>query len=125
MRHPGDPAAPWRAAPVLGRLVACGRLRMAEAQAALAAVPAPGADPSGWQARSTWRLADAVAEQRRARAGAADAIVRALRPMLAARAPRAALFRAAMEADRRRALTRREVARMVRELVAAELAGRR
>ena len=97
-----------------------------EAAASLAAVPAPGADPSGWRARRTWRLADAVAGQRRERAGAAYDIARALRPLLAARAPRAALLRAAAAAaDRSRALTAREVERMVRDLVAAELAGRR
>jgi hypothetical protein len=125
MRHANDPDAPWRAAAAFARLVARGLLDPGEAEAALAASPAPAADPSGWRARRTWRLADATAEWARARARAAYAIARALRPLLAARAPRAALLAAAGRADRARALTPAETRRLVRRLVAAELAGRR
>ena len=121
MRHPTDPATPWRMIGPLARLVAQGLLGPEEAGAALAAVPAPGADRSGWQARRAWRLADATAAWARERERVRRATLRSLGPLLATRAPRAALEDAAAAADPRRALREGERAALLHGLVAAAL----
>jgi hypothetical protein len=122
-RHASDPAAPWRAAATFGRLVAQGLLSAREADAALAAAPAPGVDAAGWATRRRWRLLAAAAGWSRARRDAARAVRAALAPLLAARAPRASLEAAAAGADRRRALTEAERAALLRAEVARALAG--
>lgn len=127
IRHHADPETPWRAAAALGKLVAQGVMAQTEASASLAAAPAPGAECSGWRARREWRLADAAAAWARARRRTAWNVAESLRPLLAARAPLAALKAAAAAADPREALTRREHAALLARLVAAALArpGRR
>jgi hypothetical protein len=121
-RHPRDPAPAWQAIGVLAKLVAQGLLHQAEAAAALAAAPAAGADPSGWQARRAWRLADAVAAWRRERARVRRAIAPAAAPLLLRRAPRAALLAVAAEADPRGALLPAEREALLGALVARRLA---
>ncbi len=123
MRHPTDPETPWRAIPRLGKLVAQGLIGRDEVRAALAAAPAPGADASGWRARREWRLADAIAGWTRERARAEAAIARVLRPLLAARAPRAVLESATESADPRGALRPGERTALLHAAVAAALAG--
>ena len=109
-----DPPQTARAAGTLAGLVAAGLMDRAEAAAALAAIPAPQADPSGWQARRAWALADAEAAWHARRRRAVRAIRAALAPLLAARAPRAALEEAAAGADRPPALLPAERARLLR-----------
>jgi len=121
MRHRTDPAAPWRAAATLGRLVAQGVLGAEEAAAALAAAPAPGADPSGWAARRAWRLAAARDGWLRARRRAAWAVRSTLAPLLADRAGKPALEAAVAAADPDRALTDAERAALLRQAVRAAL----
>ena len=123
MRHPTDPHSPWRAIPRLGKLVAQGLIGRDEVRAALAAAPAPGADRSGWRARREWRLADAIAGWQRERARAGAEIARTLRPLLAARAPRAALEAATDAADPRGALRPAERTALLHAAVEAALAG--
>jgi hypothetical protein len=122
MRHASDPAAPWRAAATLGRLVAQGLLTEAEARAALAAAPAPGADPSGWAARRAWRLAAARDGWARARRRAAWAIRDTLAPLLADHHPRHVLEAALAQADPHGALTPAERDALLRREVARALA---
>jgi hypothetical protein len=116
-RHPTDPAAPWRAAATLGRLVAQGSLDPREAAEALAAAPAPGADPSGWAARRAWRLAAAAEGWRRARDRARREARTRLPPLLAERAPRPALEAALADCDPHGALTTAERDALLRGLV--------
>lgn len=122
-RHPLDPDAPHRAAPLLGRLVAMGLLARREALDALLRAPAdPLLSRSGLQARLTHALDDAVRAHARRRDAAERAVRRALAAPLAARQPRAALLAAADAADpagdllprERRAVVREEVAWTVR-----------
>lgn len=125
MRHPTDPIGPWRAIGPFGRLVAQGVIGAHEVRAALAAAPAPGADPSGWRARREWRLNDAIAAWQRARDRARRDLRHTLRPLLAARAPRAVLEAAAAAADPHGALRPAERTALLAAEVAAALAGRR
>jgi len=123
-RHPSDPAAPWRAAATLGRLVAQGLLSEAEAARALAAAPAPGADPRGWAARRAWRLAQARDGWARARARAIRRARASLAPLLAARASRQRLEDAVADSDPHGALTRADRDALLRREVSRALAGR-
>lgn len=109
-----------RALALLARLTAQGLLSLAETDAALAAASTAG-DPGGAQARRRWALADAVAECDRARRHAAWALRERLAPLLAARAPRAALERAAADPSglllphETKGLLERQVARALRQ----------
>jgi hypothetical protein len=123
IRHRTDPLPPWRAAAVLGRLVAQGLLAEQEAAAALAAAPAPGADPLGWAARRAWRLKAAQDGWRRARLRALREARAALRPLLAARAPRDVLEDAVGRSDPHGALTRADRNALLHAEVARALAG--
>ena len=117
-RHPLDPEAPHRAAPLFGRLVAQGLLARAEALDALLRTPAPPElSRSGLQARLTHALDDATRAHARRRAGTERALRRALAVPLAARAPREALFAAADAADPEGDLLPRERRAVVREEV--------
>jgi hypothetical protein len=124
-RHPLDPEAPHRAAPLLGRLVAQGLLARQEALDALLHAPAdPRLSRSGLQSRLAHALDDAASAQARRRAAAERAVRRALAAPLLARQPRAALLAAADAADpeghllprERRALVKAEVAWTLRTL---------
>jgi hypothetical protein len=128
MRHPLDPPAQHRAAALLGRLAAQGLIDTNEALPALldaAFRAAPFVDRSGLRARLAHRLADSRAAWESARRRAAFAIRSALTPLIAARAPRAALFAAADEADRARALLPRERRAIATALVARALRAQR
>jgi len=125
MWHRTDPQAPRRAIPALAQLVEQGLLGAESAAATLTAVPAPGADPSGWAARRAWALADARADWARARQRAAWALHTTLAPLLAGRAPRATLEQAAAAADPRGAFTPAQRAELLRLAVARALAGAR
>ena len=117
-RHPLDPEAPHRAAPLLGRLVAQGLLDRAEAlDALLHASAPPGLSRSGLQARLTHALDDAARAHARRRAGTERAVRRALAAPLAARAPREGLYAAADAADPDHHLLTRERRALVREEV--------
>ena len=122
-RHPLDPDAPHRAAPLLGRLVAQGLLARHEALDALLHAPAdPRLSRSGLQSRLTHALDDAASAHARRRAATERAIRRAVAAPLLARAPRAVLIAAADAADpdgdllprERRALVKAEVAWLLR-----------
>jgi hypothetical protein len=93
--HPTDPPAPFRAIPTLARLAAAGLIGVAEARDWLAAA----APARATETRLAHALADAVAAQHRARARAAREIARRLAPLLARRAPGAALRAAAREVN--------------------------
>lgn len=119
VRHPLDPEAPYRAAPLLGRLVAMGLLDRGEALDALLHAPTdPRLSRSGLQSRLAHALDDAATAHGRRRTAAERAVRRAVAGPLLARAPRAALLAAADAADpdgcllprERRALVRAEVA---------------
>lgn len=113
--HPSDPPAGWRALPRLAGLAADGVLTLAEADRALAAT-GPAGDASGWQARRRWALADGVAAARMERERTLRHARRALAPLLAARAPRAALEAAVagLPAEQGAALLEAEITRVLR-----------
>ncbi len=121
-RHPLDPEAPHRAAPLLGRLVALGLLARREALDALLHAPAEGVSRSGLQSRLTHALDDAAAAHTLRRAATEHAVRRAVAAPLLARVPRAALLAAADAADpechllprERRAVVEAEVAWAIR-----------
>ncbi len=99
-----DPAPQLRAAAVFGRLVGAGLLDEAECLPKLAAAArraAPGRDPAGLAARLAWRLREAAAEMRRARAAAAATLTAAIAPLLDALAPAGAILDAAHAANAR------------------------
>lgn len=115
--HPGDPPGAAEAVARLVPLVARGMLSPAEADRALAM----GDQRSGWQARRRWALGDGVGAFDMAWDGAARALRRRLAPLLAARATRAELERAAgracgpLLAAERAALLAAEVAHALRQ----------
>jgi hypothetical protein len=102
MRHPRDPIGPYLAAGGFARLVASGLLARGEALDALAEAAGRkgfGVDASGCRTRLAHALDDATEDAGRAGQEAERAVRRDLAPLLAARAPRAALERAAAAAN--------------------------
>lgn len=118
-RGPISTAMPVRVADTFGRLLAQGLIGRGEALSAmLHGSEARGSrmDPSGRQARLAWALDDSAARWARARDVARFGIRRALGPLLATRAPSAALLTAARAVNDEGGgpLTDREVLGMVR-----------
>lgn len=123
--HPRGPIAAHRAAPFFARLVACGLIGRAEALAALLHASAPAlVSPSGRQVRLTLQHDDATAEVRATRRRAASRARAALRPLLAAGAPRRTLLAAAHRAASP-ALRVVEIEHLIIEAISCHLRARR
>lgn len=100
MKHPRDPMHLHHAAQRLGAIVAEGEMSDADASDTIVslAAKAHGVDRSGLQARLHWTMRDAAEAHRRARENAYTAVRWAVRPLMQANAPKAAIEEAAARA---------------------------